>query len=172
MEKLQNLLNEAKRYWKELSIIAIFIILTVVDCIHCAEIEELKTKVQQNGQNQKIYVYNVSRLVSSSSQIVALQQKYAQQLNDLNKQIDVAQQKLSKMKDKEAKAAQKELKKAVKDAEKADATYQKELKKAEKKYGKKAYPEVNTDIAKDKVEVKDTAKKDKNERERTKADND
>ena len=107
MEKLQNLLNEAKRYWKELSIIAIFIILTVVDCIHCAEIEELKAKVQQNmqkEQNEKVYVYNVNRLISSSPQIVALQQKYKQQMADLDKQIDVAQQKLSKMKDKAAKA--------------------------------------------------------------------
>ena len=107
MKNFQNIIEQAKKYQKELILAVAFVVLVVVDCIHCAEIEELKAKVQQNmqkEQNEKVYVYNVNRLISSSPQIVALQQKYKQQMAELDKQIDVAQQKLANMKDKAAKA--------------------------------------------------------------------
>jgi len=100
LSKFENL----KQYkWQFLGSAA-FVLLLVIDAVHCSEIEALKAKAAEEKTSAPVYVYDVKKIVSDSSELNALQQKYAKQLNELNKQVAEAQKKLEKMKDKKAKA--------------------------------------------------------------------
>ena len=92
-----------KKYKWQLLGGAAFALLLIIDMVHCGEIEALKAKVS-NANSGPIYVYDVKKIVTDSAELNALQQKYAQQLNDLNKQVADAKKKLEKMTDKKAKA--------------------------------------------------------------------
>ena len=83
---------------------AAFAVLLIIDMVHCSEIEGLKAKVAALGDTQPVYVYDVKKIVANYGELVAVQQKYAKQLADLNQQVSDAQKKLANMKDKKAKA--------------------------------------------------------------------
>ena len=87
---------------------AAFVLLGVVDAIHCSEIEVLKNQVEflenQIEQGQKTYVYDVNKVIAGTPSLIEMKKNYELQLADLNNQIDEANKKLEKMKDKAAKA--------------------------------------------------------------------
>lgn len=80
---------------------AAFVLLLIIDTVHCFEIESLKEQVEQGNAT---YVYDVNKIIAGSPVLLELRKSYELQMADLNKQIDAANKKLAGMKDKAAKA--------------------------------------------------------------------
>lgn len=101
MKKEKKLYTLCQKIDKIVVFAVIAAILFVISIVHCAKIHSLQ---QQIEANRVVYVYDVSKLVAMSPNLVSIRQNYDAKIAQLSEQVDAAVDKLNNMRDKKAKA--------------------------------------------------------------------